>query len=370
MQRIVKNEDMNRTAPQIIQLNPQKELPIIGVRIIDDQFADDFIKKGIIHFSNPSTWRDPKQCSGKQLDKDEGCFCYSIFKNDDIFNNRGRHFERQYIDGGWKYYEKTNNIVGCCFYGVLKSDFKSGIMKYGVEVIPSHGYTIPYEYFQSFRDNYADDEHKKTVIVFDLWKLYNMIIEKAVDLGALREEIYISTVYYVNKHIPFCTLENFPFEFFLKDEEFSAQSELRIIIASHNIQFYKRLEELNNNLTLGDISSFSVIQDKYAFDLDLSIQGNGLIYKLAKPISLTLEQRSFKELVGELYQIKQNRLPGEPKTQNELDKLAQPIINHLRDKYGVLYRDDWWLYNVPYNEYLTLPDLHKGMCGSVVDPSD
>ncbi len=71
-------------------------------------------------------------------------------------------------------------------------------------------------------------------------------------------------------------------------------------------------------------------------------------------------------MVGELYQILQNLLPGEPKSQDELQALTKPIIEHLKYKYNVEYRDDWRLYNVPYELYLSLPDLYKGMCNSIV----
>jgi len=349
----------------IIQLDPNKELPVIGVKIIEEKYADGFVNKGIIHFSNPDVWRDSKQCSGLQLDKDEGCFCKSILINDGIYKNKGRHFKRTFEDGVWKYFENTKNIVGCCFYGVLKNSLEIMEMQYGVKTIHAHNYTVPYKYFQSFRNNYSTD-NKKTIIILDLWKFCDLIVNKSMELGALREDIYISTVYYVNKQVPFCTAEKFPFEFFLKDDSFSSQSELRIIIASKNNKFYKRLKENDNNLILGDISSFSVVQDKYEDDLDFSIQGDKLLYKLATPETLSLEQRSFKELVGELYQILQNQLPGVPKGQKELEILAKPIIDFLEDKYGVSYKDDWRLYNVPYNEYTTLSDLYKGMCATII----
>lgn len=353
---------MNNNNVQIIKLNPLKEMPVIGVKIIDEKYAEDFVKKGCIHFSNPTVWRNPKLCDGKQLDQDEGCFCYSIFRNDNLFKNRGRKYVREYSAVGWKYIEKTNKVVGACFYGVLRSSFQNLPMRYGVKEIPTYNHSVPYSFFNSFRDNYTADEHKKTIIIFDLWKFRDLVVEKAMELGARREEIHISTVYYVNKHIPFYTPERFPFEYFLKDDAFSEQSELRIIIASNNKKFYKRLSKNGNNLFLGDISSIAIMQDKYSQDLDFSIRGDKLIYKLATPVSYTLEDCSFKEIVGMLYQILQNQCPGEPKEQEEIDVLVKTITDHLLKKYGVEFKDDWRLYNVPYDDYLTLPELHKGLC--------
>ncbi len=347
-----------------IKLNPQKELPVIGVKIIDEQYASDFINKGVIHFSNPKIWRDPKKCSGKQLDEDEGCFCFSIENNDLSYSKAGRCFERTQVNGGWKYFEKTDKIVGTCLYGILKSDFQEREMRYGVRTMPSQNITVPKTYFDNFTVN--TDKEEKTIIIFYLPRFCNMVVDKCIEMGAQKEEIFITTVYYVDKKIPFCTLEPFPFEYFLKDNSFSSQAELRIIIASKNEEFYRKLQESNNNIIIGDISKFAVVQDKYKFDLDLSIQGNKLLYKLSTPISLSLDDRSFAELVGELYQILQNLLPGEPKSQDELQALTKPIIEHLKYKYNVEYRDDWRLYNVPYELYLSLPDLYKGMCNSIV----
>ncbi len=188
-----------------------------------------------------------------------------------------------------------------------------------------------------------------------------------MNMGVAREEIFESTVYYVNKKIPFGTMEPFPFEYFLKDKDFEEQAEFRIIIASKNETFYKQLQQNENNISIGDISSITSVQDYYGTDLEFSIQGNELLYNLATPIETSTDDLSFSELVVELYQIQQNQLPGEPKGKDELDALAKPIIEHLKIRYGVEYRDDWRLYNVPYKEYLTLPDIYKGLCETIAE---
>jgi len=350
-----------------IKLNPQKEFPVIGIKIIGEKYAPDFVNKGVVHFSNPQIWRDSTICSGKQLDKDEGCFCYSTVRNDLQFLKIGRHFECSSDRGGWKYFEKTGLIVGACFYGVLKSSFRNTIMRYGVKTIPSQNAVIPKDYFDTFIDGCDKTINQKAIIIFDLPKFCKMIIDKSIEMGALKEEIFISTVYYVNKKVPFCTVDPFPFEYFLKDDSFSNQAELRIIIASKNEDFYKNLQNSNYNITIGDISQFSVLQDQYTSDLDLSIQGDKLLYKLSSPITLTMDDRSFAELVMELYQILQNHLPGEPKSQDELKNLSKPIIEHINTKFGVEFKDDWRLYNVPKKLYFTLPDLYKGLCESIIE---
>ena len=348
---------------ETIKLRPREEIPVIAVKSIDEKYAFDFINNGSIHFSNPKAWRNKDLCSGKQLDEYDGCFCVSANKLDRQLEKTGRRVRREYKNTEWLYFEDTDYIVGTCFYGVFLSEFEDTIMKYGVETIPAKGTVVPSTYFKNFVDKFEDD--RKTVIILDFPRLLLLIKEALVQMGVTEEEILISQVYYVNKKIPFFVNEPFPFEYFLKDIEFSEQAEFRIIIASKNKEFYKQLKRNNGNIIIGDISSFSAIQDTYSSDLDFSIQGNHLIYKLAKPITLKLDDRSFSELVQELYQIQQNRLPGEPKTKDELEVLMKPIIDHLKEKYGTEYRDGWRLYNVPYEEYRSLPDIYKGMCETI-----
>ena len=150
----------------------------------------------------------------------------------------------------------------------------------------------------------------------------------------------------------------------IKDSSFSKQCEVRILIASKNKSFYTKLKNNNCDISIGDISSFTKVQEKYNSELHFSIQGNELIYSLAVPETLTLNDRDFQQLVSELYQILQNQLPGEPKKKEKLESLAKPIIDHLYNKYGVIFKDDWRLYNVPVNLYSTLPEFYKGMCYS------
>jgi tRNA(Leu) C34 or U34 (ribose-2'-O)-methylase TrmL len=72
-----------------------------------------------------------------------------------------------------------------------------------------------------------------------------MIINAIMNMGVLRDEIHFSSVYYVNKSVPFCTTEVFPFELFLKDAAFKEQSEFRLLVASKNKRFYEKLKENN-----------------------------------------------------------------------------------------------------------------------------
>lgn len=302
--------------------------------------------------------------SGQQLDVDDGCFCSSYNLIDDQLKAFGRNFYIEKSNGLYKYFENVEYIVGTCLFGIMKSDFKDGTMEYGVKQVSTKDVIVPVKYFNNFIN--SNDSSLKTIIIFDLFKFYNLIINRLVHMGAKKEEIMVSSVYYVNKQMPFFVNNNFPFEYFLKDSQFADQSELRILVVSKNKSFYQRLKKHNNNINIGNISSFANIQNKYKSDLCFSIQENKLLYSLSSPKYETLEQRSFCEIVIELYQILQNHLPGKAKQQSELNELAKPLIDFLKAKYGVTYKDDWRLYNVSYKDYLSLPDLYKGMCESIV----
>ena len=347
-----------------IKLNPMHEMPVIGIKILGEKHADDFIKNGTIHFSKPKIWRDKNACSGKQLDDKDGCFCLSNTLIDEQLRSQGRDFIKEHAIDGWRYFENTDLIVGACFYGAMLSDFQRFTMQYGAKNLPAQQILIPTEYFSSFNENLSSNN--KVILIFDLPRLIQLLKNKITALGANEEEIYIFPVDYVNKKVPFIVNEPFPLEFFLKDSDYSEQAEFRIIITSKNEDFYNHLEGNNYNINIGNISSFCSLQDYYTSELTLSIQGDKLVYNLAKPVTLGLDDRSFAELVAELYQILQNQLPGKPKCREELEILIKPIVAHLNNKYGVIYKDDWRLYNVPYSEFTTLSDFYKGMCASVV----
>lgn len=154
--------------------NPQNELPVICVKIMDEKFIHGFINEGIIHFSNPKTWRDKRQCDGKQLDEMDGCFCSSQTQIGDELMHLRRNFTEEIIDGKWSYFENTDLIVGTCFYGIHLSEFQEGTMKYGVKEISTRERIVPKEYFTSF--NKAENTSNKVVVIFDFPKLKELII--------------------------------------------------------------------------------------------------------------------------------------------------------------------------------------------------
>ena len=346
-----------------IRLKPELEIPVICIKLMEEKYCEDFMKRGIIHFSDPKVWRDNSICTGMQLDEDEGCFCVNDKMLDRLFEQNNRKFIKIKKDNLYKYFSSNDLLVGTCFYSISKKDFKDTFTKYGRLNVPSKYFTVPYNYFKQFI--ISNSTEYKTIMIVDFWKFIDLLTKKIMSMGVKRDEIYMSKVYYVNKTTTYLIKDNHPFEYFLKDSRFSEQSEFRVIICTKNKDFYSKLKKHNNNIEIGDISSFAKMEDMYEDNLYFSIQGNQLLYSKANPIIKKFEDMSFKEIVNCLYQTLQNYLPGEPLTPDEIVKHTQVFVELLKEKYGVTFRHDWRLINVPYKDYLTLSKLYQGMCVSI-----
>ena len=144
---------------EIIKLDPKREMPVIGIRILEKQYVEDFVYKGIVHFSSPSAWKDEHSKSGHQLDIYKGCFCYSTEEHDECFNLFGRKFEKIKDGNAFRYYENNSRLKACCFYGLNKSMFTPAKTKYGVKEVDSFNAHVSKEYFDRF--NEVDIENKK-----------------------------------------------------------------------------------------------------------------------------------------------------------------------------------------------------------------
>ncbi len=349
----------------VIKLDPNKEMPVIGIRILEKQYVEDFVKKGIVHFSSPSVWTDEHSKSGHQLDIYEGCFCYSTEEHDECFNKLGRKFKKVKDGNAFRYYEKTSRLKACCFYGLNKSKFTPAKAKYGVKDVVSLDAHVSKEYFDRF--NEQNIENKKVVLILSMPVFLCKVRSTLFEMGCKAQDIFLFPVYYVNKRVPFFSKEPFPFEYYLKDSQFQEQSEFRILINCKDDVFWEQFERANFNLFLGDISNIARVQDYYQGDLAFSIQGDKLLFELATPEITKINELPFKELVGILYQTLNNRLPGEPLSEEEICIRVSKISEILIDRFGVKYCDDSRLDNVPASLFKELPEVFQRMCRGVIE---
>lgn len=218
-----------------------------------------------------------------------------------MLKEHGRVFVKEARDGLQKYYEKRDYLVGCCFFAIKQSNFKESKQQYGVKIIESKELVVQKDYFDNFIEN--EKCNKKVVVFFDMWDVLDRIIKALIKLGCDKEEIFFGNVYYINKTLPYASINGFPFEYLLKDERFKNQSEFRIIVFSSNKNFWIQFKNNNFNLDIGDISSKTIVQDYYQKDLYFSIQGNQLLFSLATPIVTTGKEISFSELIDTIYQL-------------------------------------------------------------------
>ena len=326
------------------------EKPIIALKIAETERCLDLVNKGEVHFSKPSSWRNEFSNQGSQLDQDEGLICKSFEPNPVLKNKYIECVE----NNAFKYYSKEENVFSCCFYGINRSSFVGPIMNN--TGVPQHEFVIKGDYFSKFNpklkkcDYEKMEERPSVVLIFDFWNFLDRVINTLKEIGCSESEIFYQPVYYVNKKTFFCSNMPHPMEFFLKDDSFREQSEFRILICTKSKRALDYLSQHNNNIYIGDISKTSTIQDYYFKDLNIGIQGNKLLYELAVPIETRLDESSFKELVGILIQVQDNRLPQGKLNEKELDEMMTSIENIIKRKYGVDYiRETRSFLNVPLN---------------------
>jgi len=318
-----------------IKLNPRREMPVIGIKIMDKKYAEGFVKEGVVHFSSPGVWKDDAQASGRQLDVDEGLFCLSTEDNRPALKMDGRAFIETKDGGLYKYYSDSSEVLACCFYGVNKTSFEKKPVKYGVETIDSFRSTVGCSYFDTFNEKIGHE--KAVVIIFDFPSFIKRLRNTLVTMGFKPEDIICHPVYYVCKSTPFYCKEPFPFEYFLKDQAYREQLEFRVLLRSRDKFLFERFKEGKCNIAIGDISKIASIQDYYKDGLSFSIQGNKLIYQLATPETIDLDDLPIESLVSLLLQTQGNRLPQGIMSKEEIEKGMNVLEEAIFKKTGITY---------------------------------
>lgn len=326
-----------------VKLNSIYEKSVIAIKIIPNSFAEKLITKGMIHFSSPSDWRDETCCSGKQLDIYEGSFLKTIDKNNLLLVKHPAEYKTIEDETSTILIDNDSNVYGCCFYTIKKSDFKGPIeslmgTKQDVCIVPN-------EYFEEFKKSKTREEYYNTpveerdsvVLIFDFFKLVDMIKEVLIENGCSETEIFMGPVFYQTKQVPYFVNMSHPMEYFIKDLPFQKQKEFRIIINSSNKQFNTWLKENNYNVLVGDISNFCSIQDYYFKEVNIAIEGNKLSYELATPIVTDFEDFTCEDLMDIILQVNANRLPQGELSEAEIRNTLDCLEEILKRKFGVIF---------------------------------
>ena len=350
---------------QIIYIPDSYEMPVMALRITDWKYCQEFVDKGVIHFSKVESWRDPEICQYGQLDIEEGCFCSSK-----SLIEKGSEFSYskciKSLNGDkYKYYYDSEGVYGCCFYGILLSSFSNDYMT------PWHTIqrqmTISHNYFLDFYPTLTKEEYEKkelldrpgVIFIYDFYKFIDLIKSKLKTLGADETGFFYGPVSYQNKKDDYYINMGHPMEYFLKDKKYRLQHEFRFILQTNEI-VKQILERNNGNIEIGDLRKISIAQDFYFKDLAIAIEGSHLIYELPEPKTESIRNYDFRKLASLLLQVHLNILPQGKMNQDEQMALLKNITSIIKEKYEILYDiESGTFHNITKAEYEKLPEWYK-----------
>lgn len=315
------------------------------LRCTEKQYADSFCKQGNIKFNTPRIWiKMEEECGKGRGDANEGVF--SSHEPTDAISIMQSSKLRQDIECYTKEritYLRSKDILDLpcfCLYGLHNTNFtESSIDKAG---IVHHIGCIAKEYFEDFgnditkedMDKIAEENQPVLVMINNPHEFFNRVREFFISLGAKPEEILISPVIYMDKKQPFyCNLE-YPYELFLKDLEFSKQSEVRIIINTKNKKVLEYMKDNNNIVNIGDLRDITNITKYYFDDMQLDLSGNSLLYSLSEPEYTPLEDYSFEELLAIAHQVYRGDAPGVDNPE-EINSIIDEIKKIIKNKYNI-----------------------------------
>ena len=245
----------------------------------------------------------------------------------------GRSFERT------NYMSLRNSILRSGDILVVKS-----IDRFGKE----HYYSrIDKGYFSSFsnrvtKEKYNREDENRDVVIFinNPHLFFEKIRQFFIKLGVGKDNIIISPVQYVNRQENSVSLVPYSHELLLKDNYYSNQSEIRIIINSNSDELIQYMNDNNNIIDIGDISDIVDIYDYYFDDLILEKNGNILLFTLPFPIQEKLEDMSLRRLLSIFAQVSNDELPYETSLDERI-KIITLIKKLIKNKYNIfLYVED------------------------------
>ena len=312
-------------------------------RCTTKKYANDF-QKGRFRFNQPEYWIKEEEKGNKGLgDSLEGTFLTTNFNdNSEFINNLKKNDDLEHFIKDYKLYFRRKNIkkLYCfCLYGLNDDSFKEkSIDRFGKE----HYYSrIDKDYFSSFsngitKEKYNREDENRNVVIFinNPHLFFEKIRQFFIKLGVSNDNIIISPVQYVNRQEISGFLVPYPHELLLKDDYYSNQSEVRIIINSTDSKLIQYMNDNNNIIDIGDISDIVDIYDYYFDDLMLEKNGNVLLFTLPFPIEEKLDDMTLRRLLSIFVQVSNDELPYDTSL-DERFKIISLIKEVIRKKYNI-----------------------------------
>lgn len=271
--------------------------------VTNKKYANDFLEHGRLRFGRPQEWIDAWETEGSgRGDLLEGSFAsvtkdnyrladfYKLLRTNSIEvvdpRNNNIHFQSKDV----------LNLPTCCFFGLNDYMFKTMEKAEDGNEYPSG--KIKKSYFKDFAksldktayENCQEDEKPALIMINNPQEFRKRFESYFIKNGVELSEILYSPVTYLNKYKEFSLGCHAPYELFTKDDKFSNQSEIRIVLNTKNKKFLKKLNENNGIIELGNMSDIASIEGYYFEDFIMQRRGNTFLYSLATPKITELPQ--------------------------------------------------------------------------------
>ena len=310
-------------------------------RCTSKKYADE-LKKGRFRFNQPINWIKEEEKGNKGLGDSLEGVCLSTDYNDDskFINDLKNNEALEYFIKDSKLYfrrKDIKNLYCFCLYGLNDNCF----MEKSTDGKENHCTRIDKSYFSAFsngitKEIYNREDENRNVVVFinNPHAFFEKVRNFFMKLGIEKSEIIISPVQYINRQNNSIAMVPYPHELLLKDNFFSNQSEIRIIINSTSDKLIKYMNANNNIIDIGDISSIVDIYDYYFDDMVLKKDGNTLLFSLPFPEIEALEDMTLHSIMSIFVQVYNNQLPYEISV-DERNNIITYIKKLIEDKYKI-----------------------------------
>ena len=314
------------------------------IRCMEREYAEQFIKNGVVKFGLPKDWVDKALADGDKRvgDELEGVFAGEPILAARPFVNASNQLKKVTY-GGFNYYrnEELLLVPTLCLYGIHNNSFvrKNVKVRNHIQDIGE----IDLNYFMDFNRVKTKNEYnllppnrQMVVIMISRPEIFVERLRKAaLDFGFTNDEIFMAPVSYVDKKKQFHLKVKCPYELFFKDLNYKNQCECRIVLYSKRKDILAKFKKNGYCLELGKLDDISLLQSAYFEKMIYARQDDKkLLYTLSEPIETDLNDMSFEELlkvtiVGLCYQLRMKRAS----VQEYIDAINS--LNEVFEKFNV-----------------------------------
>ena len=297
---------------------------ILLFRCTKRKYAESFVK-GKIFFNQPKNWIQIEKDGNKgQGDVLEGTFLSAKENDNSNFIKKLKKDSNltHFYENGFVYFrrKKIEELYSICFYGLKDNSFtQKNIEKDGKAHYISR---VENSYFTDFSNNITEldyesiEDNEKPVVMFinNPHKLFERVRDALKKIGLSEDEIIISPVEYIDKKVVSISAIPYPKELLLKDNYYSQQSEIRIIINSSNDKFMKYMKDKYNidvEYNNGKIEIYNANEEIFKYLENLEKPYKKVLYFENRINSLILEgkyKEALKEVDNELDDDELNRI--------------------------------------------------------------